>query len=200
MMIDRSENLEKKKAIASKFKEYFFNFGMVDTIISDVTQDMHISKKTFYKYFPGGKQDCLYFIFYDIAKESKNEIDQILSDKTNFAKIKSAEILSILFQKIYEMVLPYVYGNKAQTKEDYLIENQIVGNAYADVFSDTIKKFLSQGKEADQFHFSNLDLTYEAITAIVKKSIALIYDVQQEKSQVTTIQQETIELILKILN
>ncbi|MHA1776302.1 MAG: hypothetical protein DRO88_08500 [Promethearchaeia archaeon] len=194
-MVDRSGQFEKKKAIAAKFKEYFFNYGMVDTIISDVTQDMHISKKTFYKYFPGGKQECLYYIFFEIAKQSKKEIEQVITSSETIAKN-----LSNLFQKIFELVLPYVYGNKAQSREDYLIENQIVGNAYADVLSDTIKGFLRRGREANQFHFDNLDLTYEAITAIVKKSIALIHDIQNEKEEVATIQQETIDLILKILN
>ena len=85
-MVDRSGQFEKKKAIAAKFKEYFFNYGMVDTIISDVTQDMHISKKTFYKYFPGGKQECLYYIFFEIAKQSKKEIEQVITSSETIAK------------------------------------------------------------------------------------------------------------------
>ncbi|TFH27942.1 MAG: TetR/AcrR family transcriptional regulator [Promethearchaeota archaeon] len=71
-MDDNSE--QKKLDIAAKFKECFFTYGMVDTIVTQVTQDMHISKKTFYKYFKGGKQECLYYIFANIAEESLSEL------------------------------------------------------------------------------------------------------------------------------
>ena len=57
-----SEEGSKKDLIAETFLKFFLRHGMVQTIINDVAQELHMSKKTLYKYFPGGKEECLYYI------------------------------------------------------------------------------------------------------------------------------------------
>ncbi|MHA1919105.1 MAG: TetR/AcrR family transcriptional regulator, partial [Promethearchaeota archaeon] len=62
-----SSNSKKKEEIADMFLKFFLKNGMVKTIVNDVAKELRMSKKTIYKYFKGGKQECLYFIFSKIA-------------------------------------------------------------------------------------------------------------------------------------
>ena len=66
---DRS--FKKKQEIADKFMEFFLRHGMVKTIVNDVSKELHMSKKTIYKYFKGGKQECLYFIFSKVGQQAR---------------------------------------------------------------------------------------------------------------------------------
>ena len=50
-------NLQKKQEIADKFMEFFLRHGMVKTIVNDVSKELHMSKKTIYKYFNGVLKD-----------------------------------------------------------------------------------------------------------------------------------------------
>ncbi|MHA1675463.1 MAG: TetR/AcrR family transcriptional regulator [Promethearchaeota archaeon] len=184
----------KKRAIAAKFKECFFEYGMVDTIITQVTQDMHISKKTFYKYFKGGKQECLYYIFVNIAEESLSELTSQINADSSFQN----QFHSVL-ERMFTIVVPFVEGNKAQTEADYLLENQIVGEAFSKIFEPAIKNLLKQGKLAGEFEFRDLDLMYRAITALIKKSTVLIHQDLSLPDRRHEIEEETIRLIMKIL-
>ena len=93
-----SRVLRKKQEIAQIFLEYFYKHGMVNTIVSDVAKEMHMSKKTIYKYFSGGKEECLYFIFYQIATESRHSYQKALVPSTK----PVWEKLSGLFTHIFE--------------------------------------------------------------------------------------------------
>ncbi|MHA1520263.1 MAG: TetR/AcrR family transcriptional regulator [Promethearchaeota archaeon] len=194
-MVD--ENVEydlKKREIAAKFKEYFFNFGMVDTIITQVTSDMHISKKTFYKYFKGGKQECLYYIFALIAEESLTELTL-----KNLGDSSFQDQFHSMLKHIFPIVIPFVAGNKAQIEADFLLENQIVGEAFKDIFGPVIKNLLMQGKDAGEFKFRDLDLIYDAVTALIRNSMVSIHQNLASAEKLLEIEDETIKLILKIL-
>lgn len=188
------DSLTKKDQIAAEFKEYFFAHGMVDTIITEVVKNMHISKKTFYKYFPNGKQECLYYIFSLIAQESLQEITQNLIPIPN-----ASDRLRSILEQIYQLVLPYVYGNKAQTEEDYLRENQIVGESYKITFEPLIKDTLIKGKEKGVFQFPDVDLLFEAISSLMQKSFSLIHRNQEDPKKEEEITQQTLMMIFKLL-
>ena len=70
-MESSNHNLQKKQEIADKFMEFFLRHGMVKTIVNDVSKELHMSKKTIYKYFKGGKQECLYFIFSKVGQQAR---------------------------------------------------------------------------------------------------------------------------------
>ena len=83
------QNFEKKQEIANKFMEFFLKHGMVKTIVNDVSKELHMSKKTIYKYFKGGKQDCLYFIFSNIGQQARIIIEkEIINLATSWEKIE----------------------------------------------------------------------------------------------------------------
>jgi len=184
------EIASKKEIIAQKFLEYFLKHGMVKTMVNDVAKDLHMSKKTIYKYFTGGKQECLYYLFYKIGQNAVESMESNIKSTDPFIK-RFDKIL----QFIFTTAVPYVLGNMADNAEDYLIENMIVGQAFRDAFRNPISQLLLEGKKKGDFHFDNLELTFLAIYGMILQSMELIHNQQENK-----IQSEVISLILKILH
>jgi AcrR family transcriptional regulator len=180
----------KKEIIAQKFLEYFLKHGMVKTMINDVAKDLHMSKKTIYKYFVGGKQECLYYLFFKIGRNAVESVEPII--KSTDPILKRFETV---LQFVFKTAVPYVLGNRAENEEDYLIENLIVGQAFKDAFRNPISRILLEGKNLGDFHFDDLELTFLAIYGMILQSMELIHSQQTNK-----IQSEVISLILKILH
>ncbi|QEE16875.2 TetR/AcrR family transcriptional regulator [Promethearchaeum syntrophicum] len=165
------QNFEKKQEIANKFMEFFLKHGMVKTIVNDVSKELHMSKKTIYKYFKGGKQDCLYFIFSNIGHQARMIIEKDIMNLSS-----SWEKIEYLIRQIYEVSVPYVLGNAAENDEDYVVENRIVGNAFKDVFQDLFIKNINQGINKKEFSTSNANQTFNFIYGVILESMIMIHD------------------------
>jgi hypothetical protein len=162
--------LKKKQFIAEKFLEYFKQHGMVKTIVTDVARDLHISKKTIYKYFNGGKEECLYFFFNQLALVSINSLEPAKSSSKS-----SWEYLCTVIQHIFQVSISYVLDNPVEREQDYLIENQIVGEAFRNAYAPLVIGILDQGKQQQEFQITNLQLTYNFIYAILLETFAQIH-------------------------
>ena len=166
-----SSNSKKKEEIADMFLKFFLKNGMVKTIVNDVAKELRMSKKTIYKYFKGGKQECLYFIFSKIAQQSRINLEEDIMKLPNcWKKIES------LVSSIFDVSVPYVLGNAADKEEDYLLENRIVGNAFRDVFQDFFIKILNEGIAQNEFSDSNAEQTFNFIYGIILESMIMIHD------------------------
>ena len=164
-------NYKKKEEIADKFMHFFLRHGMVKTIVSDVAKELHMSKKTIYKYFKGGKQECLYFIFSKIANQARENVYEDLRKlSTSLQKIEH------MIRQIFKISVPYVLGNVADTEKDYLIENQIVGNAFKDTFQDIFIDILQEGINRNEFSIINVNQTFNFIYGIILESMISIHD------------------------
>ena len=184
-----SEEKSKKELIAETFLKFFLQHGMVQTIINDVAKELHMSKKTIYKYFRGGKEDCLYFIFSNIASESLKQLENELK---NFSDPQEKMIFSL--KHIFGLAVPYVLGNAAVKEEDYLIENQIVGESFRDVFQDKLKMIIQEGNEKDKFHVKDIELSFRFIYGIITESMVIVH-----QNPNRNILNEVTEAILKVL-
>jgi AcrR family transcriptional regulator len=185
-----TENASKKDLISRKFLEYFFKHGMVKTIVNDVARDLHMSKKTIYKYFSGGKEECLYYIFHQIAKNALHDY-LIKHPPSDTIQIQLQELLHF----IYQTAVPYVLGNVADKEEDYLIENLIVGRAFKDALQDQMIKLLEAGRQNNIFHFSDVNVAYSILYAMVSQSMELIH-----RAQENTIESQILVMIMKMLS
>ncbi|TFH27941.1 MAG: hypothetical protein E4G98_05710 [Promethearchaeota archaeon] len=107
--------------------------------------------------------------------------------------------LHSVLERMFTIVFPFVVGNKAQTEADYLLENHIVGDAFSKTYEPVIKNLLMQGKMTGEFEFKDVDLIYDAITAIIKRSTVLIHQDLSVSERQREIEEETIRLILKIV-
>ena len=172
-MESSDQNYEKKQEIADKFMEFFLRHGMVKTIVNDVAKELHMSKKTIYKYFKGGKQECLYFIFSKVGQQAYKTIEKdIMNLPTSWEKIKYIII------KIFEISIPYVLGNVADKEEDYIAENIIGGKAFKDVFQDLFIKILNEGIEKNEFSIINVKQAFNFIYGGLLECMVMIHDEQ----------------------
>jgi len=184
-----SEEGSKKDLIADTFLKFFLRHGMVQTIINDVAQELHMSKKTLYKYFPGGKEECLYYIYRNVAAESAKKLEEELS---TISDPRNQLITTITH--VYNLASPAVIANAATKEKDYMLENQIVGDAFRDVFQDPLRRTIQEGMDTGAFQVENIDVTLRFLYGIITESMILIHQ-DPEKNLL----KETIQGILKIL-
>jgi len=188
---DGEGSRSRKDLIADTFWKYFLQHGMVQTIINDVANALHMSKKTLYKDFPGGKEECLYYIFQKIALDSLKQLEKDLSLVSDS---DPEEKLIIAVTHVYNLAVPYVIGNAATKEKDYMLENQIVGDAFRDIFQNQLKRIVQEGIDKAAFQVEDIEVTLRFIYGIITESMILIHQ-DPEK----TLLKDTIQGILKIL-
>lgn len=170
-MESSDRNFNKKQEIADKFMEFFLRHGMVKTIVNDVSKELHMSKKTIYKYFKGGKQECLYFIFSKVGQQARVILEKdIMNLPTSWEKIE------LFISKIFEISVPYILDNVADKEEDYITENRICGEAFKEVFQDLIVEILNEGINENEFSINNAKQTFNFIYGILLESMIMIHD------------------------
>ncbi|MGL5124037.1 MAG: TetR/AcrR family transcriptional regulator [Fusobacteriaceae bacterium] len=69
---------DKKESIVNSIKTLILKNGYLKTTVEDITDNIKISKGSFYTYFPS-KEDLLNSMLEDILKDSKNRKKEILS-------------------------------------------------------------------------------------------------------------------------
>ena len=182
----------KKDLIAETFLEFFLQQGMVPTIIGDVASFLHMSKKTIYKYFPGGKEECLYYIYRNVAAESLQKLEIELN--TISISDPQKQLITTITH-VYDLAAPAVIKNAAEKEKDYMIENQIVGDAFRDVFQVPLRRIVQEGMDRGTFQVEDIDITLRFMYGIITESMVLIHQ-NPEKNLL----KETIQGILKIVS
>ncbi len=181
-------NSDKKEEIAKEFMNYFLQYGMKNTIVNDVVKSLGMSKKTIYKYFKGGKEEALYFIFRKIAdlhvENLENELNSIPT---------ASQKLGYVIKQIYGISRPHIEANVADAA-DYVVENEIVGSAFNDTFQNLVKKLLIAGMESKEFKNMDVELTIHLIYGMILESMKLIHQDHDRN-----VEDDVIEAIMKIL-
>ncbi len=185
---------EKKRLIADTFWNYFLKNGMVRTIINEVANELHISKKTVYKYFPNGKEEILYYIFQKIATDSISSILQEMESEK-----KAIDKLLRIIDRVIELAVPYVLGNASQNEQDYLAENRVVGDAFLSVFYEELKKILEKGKNHGEFEIQDSEITISLIYGMILESMVLVRRSGGEKQKIIKIRDVLLFSIKKII-
>ena len=62
------EDSAQKQAIADAFKKHFQHFGFKKTSMDDISNELHVSKKTIYQYF-STKEEIFYYVVSQIAHQ-----------------------------------------------------------------------------------------------------------------------------------
>jgi AcrR family transcriptional regulator len=160
---------EKKRLIADTFWNYFLKNGMVRTIINEVANELHISKKTVYKYFPNGKEEILYYIFQKIASDAiPKNLEELQS------KQKARDKLLCVIDRVIELAVPYVLGNASQNEQEYLAENRVVGDAFLCVYREHIRNILEEGKNNGEFDLDDPEISISLIYGLILEAMVLV--------------------------
>lgn len=181
-------NSDKKEEIANEFMTYFRQYGMKKTIVDDVVNSLGMSKKTIYKYFKGGKEEALYFFFRKIADLHVENLETQLN-----AMPTAQEKLGFVIKQIYGISRPHVEANVAD-KDDYVIENEIVGSAFKDAYQNIVKKLLVAGMESKEFKKQDIELIIHLIYGMILESMKLIH-----QDHARNVEDDVIDAITKIL-
>ncbi len=182
---------DKKQEIAQAFKKYIFEYGMMDTIVSDVAQEMHISKKTIYKYFPGGKGDTLDYIFTQIAQDALEEF-KVHIEENHIEDPR--EILRNILSHIYKVATPFVFGNQAKSLEDFKIENEIITLSFKNVYKDIIIENLEKGKAMGYYEFPSAERIFHYIYRIASETMIIL-----RENPTLHLDEEMINMISKMI-
>src|SRR5512136_74981 len=86
-----------KEAIADAFKKHFNHFGFKKTSVDDISDDLHISKKTIYQYF-NTKEEIFYYVVSQIARQYLKRMDKEL-DQFPTNREKLAQLIHLVFKE-----------------------------------------------------------------------------------------------------
>lgn len=154
-----------KEAIADTFQKHFNHFGFKKTSVDDISDELHISKKTIYQYF-NTKEEIFYYVVSRVARQYLRSMEKDL------AQFKSArKQLPHLIRLIFAEAKKWLKGNDAF---EFKYKYEIGELAFKDAYSTLIRKILEQGMKKGEFAQAPLDLTVSLIQGMISESMRLV--------------------------
>jgi AcrR family transcriptional regulator len=154
-----------KQAIADAFKKHFQHFGFKKTSVDDISDELHISKKTIYQYF-NTKEEIFYYVVSQIARQylkgMENELTRLPTCREKFAQ---------LIHMVFAEARKWLKENDAF---EFRYKYEIAELAFKDAYSELMKQLLQQGIEAGEFASAPVDLTVRMIQGMISESMRLV--------------------------
>lgn len=154
-----------KEAIADSFQKHFTHFGFKKTSVDDISNELHISKKTIYQYF-STKEEIFYYVVSRIARQYLQSMEVDLAQFTSVRKQ-----LPHLIRLIFAEAKKWLKGNDAF---EFRYKYEIGELAFKDAYSALIRKILEQGMKKGEFAQAPLDLTVSLIQGMISESMRLV--------------------------
>jgi len=158
------EDSAQKQAIADAFKKHFQHFGFKKTSMDDISNELHVSKKTIYQYF-STKEEIFYYVVSQIAHQYLKSME---SDLKQFPAYR--EKLTHLIQMIFGEAKKWLKQNDAF---EFRYKYEIAELAFKDAYSELMKQLLQQGIEAGEFSPVPVDLTVRMMQGMISESMRL---------------------------
>jgi AcrR family transcriptional regulator len=154
-----------KQAIADTFKKHFQHFGFKKTSVDEISNELHISKKTIYQYF-STKEEIFYYVVSQIARQYLKRME---SELVRFATCR--EKLARLIHMIFSEARNWLKDNDAF---EFRYKYEIAELAFKDAYSELMKQLLQQGIEAGEFASAPVDLTVRMMQGMISESMRLV--------------------------
>ncbi len=154
-----------KQAIAGAFKKRFQHFGFKKTSVDDISDDLHISKKTIYQYF-NTKEEIFYYVVSQIARQYLKRMDKEL-DQFPTNREKLAQLIHLVFKEARKWL-------KENDAFEFRYKYEIGELAFKDAYSELIRQLLQQGMEAAEFSAMPVELTVHMIQGMISESMRLV--------------------------
>ena len=159
------EDSIQKEAIAEAFKKHFVHFGFKKTSVDDISNELHISKKTIYQCF-NTKEEIFYYVVSQVARQYLKGMEQEL------AQFPAAqEKLTQLMHRIFGEARKWLKENDAF---EFRYKYEISELAFKDAYSELLKQLLQQGMDAGEFSSIPLDLTVRLMQGMISESMRLV--------------------------
>lgn len=103
-MARKRDEVGMKAKILLKAKEYFTQYGYSKTNIEDIIKETHMSRRTLYSYFKGGKKEILETLLEQEWQELAAEINEVVENpKLNFME-KIKQLMPLLINRFVQKV------------------------------------------------------------------------------------------------
>jgi AcrR family transcriptional regulator len=132
-------NSPQKQAIADTFQKHFQHFGFKKTSVDDISNELHISKKTIYQYF-STKEEIFYYVVNQIARQYLKRMENDLAQSLTYR-----EKLTQLIHMIFSEAKNWLKDNDAF---EFRYKYEIAELAFKDAYSELMKQLLERGVEA----------------------------------------------------
>ncbi len=177
----------RKERIADCFKKHINQLGFKKTSVTDISNELKISKKTIYELF-STKEKIFHYVIYRVAKTHKNSMTKKLENHQT-AKDKIYELINMIFSESKK----WLKKNDAfEFKYKYEIAEIAFKEAYNELFAELIKEGIKNG----EFETTNtVELTICFINGIFSESMKLL-----SSNPDLEIEKNVSESILKLLN
>ena len=154
-----------KQAIADAFKKHFQHFGFKKTSVDDISDELHISKKTIYQYF-STKEEIFYYVVSQIARQYLKGMETDLKQFPTWRE-KFAQLIHMIFNEARKWL-------KENDAFEFRYKYEIAELAFKDAYSELMKQLLQQGIEAGEFASAPVDLTVRMIQGMISESMRLV--------------------------
>ncbi len=132
-----------KGRIQNKALEHFLKFGFSKVTMNEIAEELGISKKTIYQYFPS-KEDLLSEVITILHERTANDIETLISDQSVDFRQKLRGALDIL-TAFHSRMTPYILADMEKHAPDVCKANdefkrQRIRNVWSKLVGEGIQK------------------------------------------------------------
>lgn len=157
---------DQKENIAEVFRKHFNYYGFKKTSVDEVAKELHISKKTIYKFF-SSKEKIFDYVVNKIAHQYIKKLEKELSE------VPSTE------NKLFKLVeLIFLDTRKRMKKEreafQYKYKYEMTTVAFKDAYNAVLEKLIKEGIEKGSFQVNNINVSLSFINGIFSESMRML--------------------------
>jgi AcrR family transcriptional regulator len=150
---------EIKERIQEKALDHFLQFGFSKVTMNEIAEDLGMSKKTLYQYFPG-KEDLLAEVVSSLHAETATTIEALVNDKTMDYVQKLHGALDIL-SAFHSKMTPYFLADmEKHAPEVCKVANDFKRDRIRNIMSSLIAEGIQKGVFRDDIDQELIVLIY----------------------------------------
>ncbi len=189
MSIAQKQELVKEKIIAAA-DEFFGRFGFYKTTMDEIARKIHKAKGVLYYYFKS-KEELYTAVVKRELQQVKDELKKVAESNDDPVTVLE-QYIKVRFEQL-NRARNYHETLRADFREQYgFVEN--VRKDFERFERMQLKKILTEGKKQGYFQLSDIDLTLDVVS-ILLKSVEIPLYLQNKYTEYKNIIEEMISLI-----
>ncbi|MBN1370414.1 MAG: TetR/AcrR family transcriptional regulator [Anaerolineaceae bacterium] len=174
-----------KEAIADAFQKHFNHFGFKKTSVDDISNELHLSKKTIYQNF-STKEEIFYYVVSRVAREYVRGMEREIAGSVTAAG-KLAALVRLIFSESKQWL-------KDNDVFEFRYKQEIGELAFKDAYSGLLFSLVKQGMESGEFSTGQPEFTVRLIQGMISEAMHVV-----AANPSVEVEEQLIQSILKIL-
>lgn len=188
-MKEKQDNAIKKRILTTA-RTSFFALGYSKVTMDELAIELHMSKKTLYRFFKN-KQLLLESVIYDFFQEFQEKIDQIIKEKNNRGLGILKQFLSLVQSQISQFNIRAFEDIRKNNPKAW----QIISRLREKMINNELRELLKQGKKEGTIR---KDIDLDIIVLMILNTVQSIA-IPEVISQFSYSTEEVIEMIARII-